>query len=66
MVMESRLTELRSSLNVRITFAPSVVVVGASVPLVTSVGRMPSTLCPASTGTAAWSRSALAVVLPLA
>ena len=55
-----------SSLNVRITFVPSVDVVGASVPVVTSVGRMPSTLCPASIATAPWSRSALTVVLPVA
>ena len=55
-----------SSLNVRITFVPSADVVGASLPVVTSVGRMPSTLCPASIATAAWSRLALMVVLPVA
>ena len=54
-----------SSLNVRRTFVPSVDVLGASLPVVTSVGRMPSTLCPASIATAAWSRST-AVVLPVA
>ena len=54
-----------SSLNVRITFVPSVDVVGAPAPVVTSVGRMASTLCPASIATATWSRSA-AVVLPVA
>ena len=56
----------RVSLNVRITFVPSVDVVGASLPVVRSVGRMPSTLCPASIITATWSRSALMVVLPVA
>ena len=45
---------------------PSVDVVGASAPVVTSVGRMPSTLCPASIAIAAWSRAALLVVLPVA
>ena len=45
---------------------PSVDVVGASLPVVTSVGRMPSTFCPASIATAAWSRSAVRVVLPVA
>ena len=55
-----------SSLKVRITFVPSVDVVGASAPVVTSVGRMPSTFCPASIATAAWARTALLVVLPVA
>ena len=64
--MSLRLTALMSSLNVRITFVPSVDVVGASGLVVTSVGRMPSTLCPASIATAVWSRSALMVVLPVA
>ena len=45
---------------------PSVDVVGASAPVVTSVGRMPSTLWLASIKTAPWSRSALTVVLPVA
>ena len=45
---------------------PSVDVVGASLPVVTSVGRMPSTLWLASIKTAPWSRSALTVVLPVA
>ena len=66
MVILVRSTELMSSLNVRITFVPSVDVVGASAPVVTSVGRMPSTLCAASIATAAWARSALLVVLPVA
>ena len=66
MVILVRSTEPRFSLNVRITFVPSVDVVGASLPVVTSVGRMPSTLCPASIATAAWARSALVVVLLLA
>ena len=66
MVMLNRLTPGTFSLNVRITCVPSVDVVGASLPVVTSVGRMPSTLCPASIATAAWSRSALLVVLPVA
>ena len=47
-----RLKALMSSLNVRITCVPSVDVVGASLPVVTSVGRMPSTFCPASIATA--------------
>ena len=66
MVMSFRLTPPMSSLNVRITVVPSVDVVGAAVPVVTSVGRMPSTLCPASIMTATWSRSAALVVLPVA
>ena len=37
-----------------------------SSPVVTSVGRMPSTLCPGSIATAPWSRAALTVVLPVA
>ena len=55
-----------SSLNTSNTVSPSLDVAGASVPVVTSVGRMPSTLCPASIATASWSRSAAAVVLPVA
>ena len=43
-----------SSLNTSNTVSPSVDVVGASLPVVTSVGRMPSTLCPASIMTAVW------------
>ena len=66
MVILVRSTELMVSLNVRITFVPSVDVLGASLPVVTSVGRMPSTFCPASIATAPWSRSALMVVLPVA
>ena len=66
MVTLVRSAALMSSLNVRITFAPSVDVVGASLPVVTSVGRMPSTLWSASMATAVWSRSALTVVLPVA
>ena len=66
MVIKFRLTLLMSSLNVSITVVPSVDVVGASLPVVTSVGRMPSTLCPASIATATWLRSALTVVLPVA
>ena len=67
MVMLVRRTALRRvSLNVRITCVPSVDVVGASLPVVTSVGRMPSTLWSSSIATAAWSRSAVAVVLPVA
>ena len=54
-----------ASLNTSNTVSPSVDVVGASVPVVTSVGRMPSTLCEASIMTAVWVRSA-AVVLPVA
>ena len=38
--------EPMSSLKVRITFVPSVEVLGALGPVVTRVGRMPSTLCP--------------------
>ena len=45
---------------------PSVDVTGASLPVVTSVGRMPSTFCPASIATAAWARSAVMVVLLVA
>ena len=67
MVIWVRSTEPMSSLNVRITFVPSVDVVGASAPVVTlSVGLMPSTLCAASITTAAWARTALLVVLPVA
>ena len=66
MVILVRSTEPRFSLNVRITCVPSVDVVGASLPVVTSVGRMPSTLWLASIKTAPWSRSALTVVLPVA
>ena len=44
---------------------PSVDVVGASVPVVTSVGRLPSTLWLVAAATAAWVRSAVMVVLPL-
>ena len=66
MVIWVRSTSPMSSLNVRITFVPSVDVVGASAPVVTSVGRMPSTLCAASIATAAWARTALLVVLPVA
>ena len=66
MVILVRSTAPMSSLNVRITFVPSVDVFGASEPVVTSVGRMPSTLCPASIATAVWSRSAVATVLPVA
>ena len=66
MVIRVRSTELMSSLNVRITFVPSVDVVGASAPVVTSVGRMPSTLCVASIATAAWARTAVVVVLLVA
>ena len=54
------------SLNVRITCVPSVDVVGASLPAVRSVGRMPSTLCPVWIATTLWVRSALMVVLPVA
>ena len=43
---EPTLTEPMSSLKVRITFVPSVEVLGALGPVVTRVGRMPSTLCP--------------------
>ena len=64
--MSLRLTALMSSLNVRITCVPSVDVFGASLPVVTSVGRMPSTVCPASIDTTLWSRSAVAAVLPVA
>ena len=64
--MPLRLTPPMSSVNVRITCVPSVDVVGASLPVVTSVGRMPSTVCPASIATAVWVRSALVVVLPVA
>ena len=66
MVIPVRSTELMSSLNVRTTFVPSADVVGASAPVVTSVGRMPSTLCAGSIATATWSRSAVMVVLPVA
>ena len=66
MVIPVRSTELMSSLNVRITFVPSVDVAGASVPVVTRVGRMPSTLCAGSIATAVWARSAVMVVLPVA
>ena len=52
------------SLKVRMTFVPSVEVSGASLPLVTRVGRMPSTLWPLSAATAAWPRSASMVVEP--
>ena len=52
MVILVRSTELRVSLNVRITCVPSVDVVGASAPVVTSVGRLPSTLWLASIATA--------------
>ena len=65
MVIRLRVTELMVSLKIRITVVPSVDVVGASLPVVTSVGRMPSTLCEASMATATWSRSTL-VVLPVA
>ena len=61
-----RSTALMVSLNVRITCVPSVDVVGAAAPVVTSVGRMPSTLCPVSIATTLWVRSALVVVLPVA
>ena len=64
--MSLRLTALMSSLNVRITSVPSVDVFGASVPVVTSVGRMPSTVWSASIATAVWSRSAVMAVLPVA
>ena len=66
MTIRVRSTWLKVSLNVRITCVPSFDVVGASAPVVTSVGRMPSTFCPASISTAAWWRSALMVVLPVA
>ena len=66
MVIRLRATELMVSLNVRITFVSSVDVVGASLPAVRSVGRMPSTLCPVSIDTTLWSRSAVLVVLPVA
>ena len=66
MVMSFRLTAPMSSLNTSNTVSPSVDVVGASLPVVTSVGRMPSTVCPASRATAVWSRSAVMVVLPVA
>ena len=66
MVTRVRSAAPMSSLKVRITFVPSREVVGASVPVVTRVGRMPSTLCAGSIRTAAWSRLALRVVLPVA
>ena len=66
MVILVRSVATMVSLNVRITCVPSVDVVGASVPVVTSVGRMPSTFWLASIATAAWARSALRVVLPVA
>ena len=52
-------------------FVPSVEVFGALSPVVTSVGRMPSTLWFAEAATAAWSRTAsglspaVALIVPL-
>ena len=46
------------SLKVRMIFVPSVEVFGALSPVVTSVGRMPSTLWLAEAATAAWVRTA--------
>ena len=66
MVIRLRATELMVSLNARNTASPSVDVVGASVPVVRSVGRMPSTLWSAAIATNVWSRSAFMVVLPVA
>ena len=54
---------LRSSLNLRNAWVPSIEILGASAPVVMSVGLMPSTLCDALTATSAWPRKALSVVL---
>ena len=54
-----RSTALMFSLNVRMIFVPSADVVGASLPVVMSVGRTPSTLWPVSRATASWSRTAV-------
>ena len=66
MVMSVRVTETMVSLNVRITFVPSVEVVGASAPVMTSVGRMPSTRWFREAGTATWSRTASRLVSAVA
>ena len=50
------------SSNASSTLVPSVEVWGAAAPVVTSVGRMASTVAPASAGTASWVRSAWRVV----
>ena len=54
-----------SSLNVRITFVPSPDVLGESSPVVTSVGRMPSTKWPDWRPSAKWVSVAALVVLPV-